>query len=66
MWASLVAQIGKESTCNAGDLGFDPGSGRFPGEGNSNPLQDTCVENSTERGAWRAIVYGVAKEVDMT
>ena len=56
----------KESACNAGDPGSIPGSGRFPGEGNSNPLQDTCVENSTERGAWRAIVYGVAKEVDMT
>ena len=36
---------GKESTCNAGDLGSMSGSGRFPGEGNSNPLQYSCPEN---------------------
>ena len=57
---------GKESACNAGDLGSIPGSGRFPGEGNSNPFQYFCLENSTDRGAWRATVYGVPKEVDMT
>ena len=36
---------GKESACNAGDLGFIPGLGRSPGEGNGNPLQYSCLEN---------------------
>ena len=36
---------GKESTCNAGDLGSIPGSGRSPGEGHGNPLQYSCLEN---------------------
>ena len=42
-----------------------PGSGRSPGEGNGNPLQDSCLENSMDRGAWQATVHGVA-ESDMT
>ena len=37
---------------DAGDVGLIPGSGRFPGEGNDNPLQDSCLENSMNRGAW--------------
>ena len=52
---------GKESACNAGDPGSIPGSARFPGEGSSNSLQYSCLENSMERGAWWATVYGVAK-----
>ena len=52
---------GKESSCNAGDLGSIPGSGRSPGEGNGYPLQYSCLENSMDRGAWRATVNGVAK-----
>ena len=52
---------GKESACKAGDLGLTPGSGRCPGEGNGNPLQDSCLENSMDRGAWLAAVLGVAK-----
>ena len=48
--ASLVA--GKESDSNAGDLGLIPGSGRSAGEGNGNPLQYFCLENSMDRGAW--------------
>ena len=44
--ASLVAQLVKESTCIAGDLGLIPGLRRSPGEGNSNPLQCSCLENS--------------------
>ena len=52
---------GKESSCNAGDPGSISGSGRFPGEGNSYPLQHSCLENSMDRRAWRAIVHGVAK-----
>jgi len=52
---------GKVSTCNAGELGSIPGSGRSPGEGNGNPLQYSCLGNSTERGDWQAIIHGVAK-----
>ena len=52
---------GKESTYNAGDPGFIPGLGRSPGEGNSNPLQLSCLENSMDRGACWGTVYGVAK-----
>ena len=39
---------GKASTCNAGDLGSSPGSGRSPGEGNGNPFQYSCLENSMD------------------
>ena len=42
---------GKESACNAGDLGLIPASGRSPREGNGNPLQYSCLENSTEKPA---------------
>ena len=42
---------GKEPICNAGDPGSTPGLGRSPGEGNGNPLQYSCVENSMDRGA---------------
>ena len=52
---------GKESTCNAGDLGLIPGLGRSPGDGNDNPLQYTCLENFISRGAWRATVHGATK-----
>ena len=48
--ASLVAQTVKSSACNAGDLGSTPGSGRSPGEGNGNPLQYSCLENSMDGG----------------
>ena len=43
------------------DAGSIPGSGRSPGERNGNPFQYSCLENSMDRGAWWAIVYGVAK-----
>ena len=52
---------GKESACNAGDLGSIPGSGRSPGEGNGNPVWYFCLENPTDRGAWWAMVHGVAR-----
>ena len=55
--ASLVAQMVKESACNGGDLGSIPGSGRSLGGGNGYPLQYSCLENSMERGAWRATVH---------
>ena len=41
--------------------GSDPGSGRSPGEGNGNPLQDSCLGNPMDRGAWQATVHGVAQ-----
>ena len=50
----------KESACHVGDLGSIPGSGRSPEEGNGTPLQYSCLENPMDRGAWQAIVYGVA------
>ena len=52
---------GKEPTHNAGDLDSIPGSGSSPGEGNSNPLQYSCLENPMGRGAWWATVHGVAQ-----
>ena len=52
---------GKESACNAGDLGSIPGLRRSPGEGNSYPLKYFSMENSTDRGAWQATVHGVMK-----
>ena len=64
---SLVAQSVKhlpamqETTYNAGDPGSIPESGRSPGEGNSNPLQYSCLENPMDRGAWRATVHEVAR-----
>ena len=51
----------KESACNAGGLGLMPGSGRSPGEGNGNPFQYSCLENSMGRGAWRDTVHGVTR-----
>ena len=47
-----VGSDGKVSVYNAGDLGSIPGSGKSPGEGNGNPLQYSCLENSIEGGAW--------------
>ena len=51
----------KASACNAGDPGLIPGLARYPGEGNGNPLQYSCLENPMDRGAWRATVHRVAK-----
>ena len=51
----------EESACSAGDPGSIPESERFPAEGNGNPLQYSCLENSMDRGAWWAIVHGVTK-----
>ena len=63
--ASLVAQLAKEF-CNAGDLGSILGLGRSPVGVHGNPLQYSCLENPTDRGAWWATAHGVAKESDTT
>ena len=52
---------GKESACNVEYPGLIPGSGRSPGEGNGNPLWDSCLGNCMDRGAWWAPVHGVTK-----
>ena len=51
----------KASACSAGDLGSIPASGRFPWEGNGNPLQYSCLENPMDGGAWWATVHRVSK-----
>ena len=55
----------KNLPANVGDMGSVPRLG-FPGEGNGNPLEDSCLGNPMNRGAWRATVHGVAKESDTT
>ena len=59
-----MALVIKDLLASAGDLrdmGSIPGLGRSPGEGNSNPLQYSCLENPMDRGAWWATVHGVAE-----
>ena len=56
---------GKESACQAEDLGLIPRLGISPGEKNSNPLQYSCLENLMDRGDWRATVHGVTKSDTM-
>ena len=53
--------LGLAGAEDAGDMGSFLGSGRSPGEGNGNPLQCFCLENPTDRGAWRTVVHGVTK-----
>ena len=60
--------VGEESACNAGDpgdMGFNSWVTEIPGGGHGNPLQYSCLENHTDRGAWRATVHRVA-EMDGT
>ena len=66
-WVNLSKKMGfpggsevKASVCHVGDLGSIPGLGRSPGEGNGNPLQYSCLENSMGRGAWWATFHWVA------
>ena len=56
----------KNLPANAGDMGSIPELGRSPGEGNGSPLQYSCLENPTDREAWRATVQGVPKKLDKT
>ena len=63
-WASQVVLAVKNLPASPGDVrdaGSILGSGRSPGGGHGNPLQDSCLENPVDRGAWRATVYRVAK-----
>ena len=63
MRASQVALVKKIPPANEGDIrdvGLIPGLGRSPRGGNGNPLQYSCLENSIDRGAWQAIVHGIA------
>ena len=55
------SSVDKESAFNAGDPDSIPGLGRSSGEGNSNPLQYSCLENSMAKGTWQATVHGVTK-----
>ena len=61
LWGFPGGSDGKESTCNAGDAGLIPGSGISRREGNSYPLQYSCLDNSVDRGAWWATVHGVTE-----
>ena len=59
-----MALVVKNPSANAGDIrdmGSIPGLGRSPGEGHGNPLQDSCLENPMDKGAWRATVHGVTQ-----
>ena len=56
----------KNSHADAGDAGLILGLGRSPGGGNGNPLQDSCLENPMDGGAWWASVHGVAKGLGTT
>ena len=63
----LGGSNGKESACNAGNLGSILGSGNFPGEGNVNPLQYSSLENSMDIATWWTIAHGASpKESGMT
>ena len=55
------SSVGKESVCSAGDPGTIPESGGYPGEGNGNPLQYSCLENPMDRRAWQVTVHGVTR-----
>ena len=63
--AAPDGSAGKETACNAGDVGSTPGLVRFLGGVNGNPLQYSCWENSINRGAWSATVHGIT-ESDVT
>ena len=63
---AVVKNTPVNTPANVGDTGSIPGLGRSLGEGNSNPLQYSCMGNPMHRGAWQATVHRVAKELDTT
>ena len=56
----------KNPPANAGDAGFTPGSGRYPGVGSGNPRQCSWLGNPIDRGVWQTTVHGVAEALDVT
>ena len=64
--SSQVVLVVKNLPTNAGDAGLIPESGRFPGEGNGNSLQYSCLGNPTDRGTWQATVHGITKGSEST
>ena len=66
LWGFPSGSVDKNPPAKAGDVGLIPDVGRCSGEGNGNPLQYLCMGNPMDRGAWRAIAHGVAKESDTT
>ena len=58
---TLCGSDGNEPSFSTGDPGSIPGSGKSPGEGHGNPLQDSCLENPMDGGAFLGTVHGVAK-----
>ena len=65
-WKAPGGSAVKNPPADAGDVGLIPGWGRTPGKGNGNPLQYSCLEKPTDRGAWQVTAYGTAKELDTT
>ena len=65
MQHSIAVKKSSANAGDAGDMGSISGSGRSGG-GNGNPLQDSCLENPMDRGAWQATIHGIAKESDTT
>ena len=61
LWFFAVVKNLPVNAGDAGDVGLIPGLERYPGVGNSHPLQYSCLENSIDRGAWLATVHGVTK-----
>ena len=61
LWADSLPSEPPANSGDTRDLGWIPGSGRSPGEGNGNPIQCSCLENTRDRGAWWATVHEVAK-----
>ena len=66
LWGFPGGSEGKASACNVGGLGSIPGSGRYTGEGNGNPLQYSCLENPMDREVWGAMIHGVTKGLNTT
>ena len=62
----MASQVAQNLPAKAGNVGSIPGWGRSVRGGNRNPLQYSCLENSMDRGAWKATVHGATKEWDTT
>ena len=65
-WGFPGGSVAKHLPASAGAMGVNPGLGRSPGEGNSNPLQYSCLGNLLDRGAWQTTVHRAANELDTT